>query len=167
MSSFSINESLFVLDLDDDAPSILPVGEVLPDGIKIGVDRDRGEQFAFYVSEDGRYDILAARPVLAERWVKEGYLEKRMLQIHLNDQDEIDCYLLISPSSHLLGRMTDIRAYGSRYFAHVVASAMWHTRNKDPFINMRDGILCELYGVVLPTYTLTPQIADIALLNNI
>ena len=34
MSSFSINESLFVLDLDDDAPSILPVGEVLPDGIK-------------------------------------------------------------------------------------------------------------------------------------
>ena len=46
MSSFSINESLFVLDLDDDAPSILPVGEVLPDGIKIGVDRDRGEQFA-------------------------------------------------------------------------------------------------------------------------
>lgn len=167
MSSFSINESLFVIDLDDDSPSILPVGEILPDGIKIGVDRDRGENFAFYVSEDGRYDILAARPQLAERWVQEGYLEKRMLQIHCNAQDEIDCYLLISPSSHLLGRMTDVRAYGSRYFAHVVACAMWHTRNKDPLINMRDGILCELYGVVLPTYTMTPRVADIALLNNI
>ena len=45
MASFTVNESLFVLDLDDDAPSILPVGEMLPDGITIEVDRDRGENY--------------------------------------------------------------------------------------------------------------------------
>ena len=166
MASFSVNESLFVLDLDDTAPSLLPVGEVLPDGIKIGVDRDRGEEFAFYVSEDGKFDILAARPVLAERWVREGYLEKRALQIHLDQNDEIDCYLLISPSSHVLSRLTDVRVYSSSYYAHLVASTMWGTRHKDPFVNMRDGILCELYGLVLPTYTKTPQIADVCLFNN-
>lgn len=166
MAGFSFNETLFVIDLDDDAPSMLRVGEVYADGIKIGVDRDRGEQFAFYVSEDGRYDILAAKPALAERWVQEGYLEKRMLQLHLDENDEIDCYLLISPSSHILMRMTDVRCYGSCYYSHVVASAMWNTRHHDPFINMRDGILCELYGVVLPTYTKTPKIADAALFYN-
>ena len=78
MASFNVNESLFVLDLDDTAPSILPVGEMLPDGITIEVDRDRGENYAFYVSADGKYDILAARPELAERWIQEGYLEKRI-----------------------------------------------------------------------------------------
>ena len=167
MAGFSINESLFVIDMDDDSPSILQVGEILADGIKIGVDRDRGEEFAFYVSEDGHFDILAAKPRLAERWVQEGYLQKHMLQLHLDANDEIDCYLLISPSSHILSRMTDIRVYGSRYYAHMVASAMWHSRNRDAHINLRDGIICELYGVVLPTYTLTPMVADLALLNNV
>ena len=45
MASFNVNESLFVLDLDDTSPSILPVGEMLPDGITIEVDRDRGENY--------------------------------------------------------------------------------------------------------------------------
>ena len=166
MAGFSVNESLFVLDMDDTSPSILPVGEVFADGIKIGVDRDRGEEFAFYVSEDGRFDILAARPRLAERWVQEGYLPKRALQIHCDDSGEIDCYLLISPSSHILLRLTDARAYTSRYYAHLVASSIWSSRHKDPFVNLRDGILCELYGVVLPTYTKTPKFADVALLLN-
>ena len=166
MAGLSVNESLFVIDMDDTSPSILPVGEILPDGIKIGVDRDRGEQFAFYVSEDGRWDILAARPVLAERWVAEGYLAKRALQIHIDETGEIDCYLLISPSSHILLRMTDARVYSSRYYAHLVATTIWSSRNKDHDINLRDGILCELYGVVLPTYTRTPKFADITLLNN-
>ena len=166
MAGFSVNESLFVIDMDDTSPSILPVGEMLPDGITIGVDRDRGEEFAFYVSEDGRFDILAARPVLAERWVQEGYLPKRALQIHCDESGEIDCYLLISPSSHILLRLTDARVYGSRYYAHLVATSIWSSRNKDPFINLRDGILCELYGVVLPTYTKTPKFADVALLIN-
>ncbi|WP_289093702.1 hypothetical protein, partial [uncultured Streptococcus sp.] len=157
MASFNVNESLFVLDLDDTSPSILPVGEMLPDGITIEVDRDRGENYAFYVSADGKYDILAARPELAERWVQEGYLEKRMLQIHCDDSGEIDCYLLISPCAHVLMRLTDVRVYQSPYYAHVVATCMWNTRHHDPFINMRDGILCELYGVVLPTYTKTPK----------
>lgn len=167
MASFNVNESLFVLDLDDNSPSILPVGEMLPDGITIEVDRDRGENYAFYVSADGKYDILAARPELAERWVQEGYLEKRMLQIHCDDSGEIDCYLLISPCAHVLMRLTDVRVYQSPYYAHVVATCMWNTRHHDPFINMRDGILCELYGVVLPTYTKTPKIADAALFNNV
>ena len=167
MASFTVNESLFVLDLDDTAPSILPIGEVLPDGIKIEVDRDRGENFAFYVSADGKYDILAARPELAERWVQEGYLEQRMLQIHCDASGEIDCYLLISPSTHVLMRLTDVRVYNSPYYAHVVATCMYNTRHHDPFINMRDGILCELYGVVLPTYTKTPKVADAALFNNV
>lgn len=167
MASFNVNESLFVLDLDDTAPSILPVGEMLPDGITIEVDRDRGENYAFYVSADGKYDILAARPELAERWVQEGYLKQHMLQIHCDVSGEIDCYLLISPCSHVLMRLTDVRVYQSPYYAHVVASCMWGTRHIDPFINLRDGILCELYGVVLPTYTKTPKLADAALFNNV
>lgn len=166
MAGFSVNESLFVIDMDDTSPSILPVGEVFADGIKIGVDRDRGEEFAFYVSEDGRFDILAARPRLAERWVQEGYLPKRALQIHCDETGEIDCYLLISPSSHILLRLTDARVYSSCYYAHLVATSIWSSRHKDPFVNLRDGILCELYGVVLPTYTKTPKFADVALLLN-
>lgn len=166
MSTFSINESLFVIDMEDEKPRILPQGELLPDGIKIDNERDQCEDFAFYVSEDGRFDILAVRPHLAERWLQDGYLTTRMLQKHFNAQDELDCYLLISPSSHLLARMTDLRAHSSAYYAHVVATAIWHTRNKDQFINLRDGILCELYGVVLPTYTKTPQLADLSILCN-
>lgn len=166
MSGYSVNESLFVIDMDDTSSSLLPVGEVLPDGIKIGVDRDRGEEFAFYVSEDGRFDILAAKPALAERWVVEGYLPKRALQLHIDETGEIDFYLLISPSSKILTRITEARSYGCRYHAHVVATAMWATRTKDPFINLRDGLVCELYGVVLPTYTKTPKMADVCLFHN-
>lgn len=164
---FVANESLFIIDMDDTSESVLKIGEVFPDGIKIAVDRDRGEDFTFYVSEDGRYDVLAAAPSLAERWVREGYLEKRMLQPHFTDAGEIDCYLLISPSSHVLLRLTEARAHGNRYYAHMVACAIWRTRNIDPFINLRDGILCEVYNVVLPTFTKTPRVADAALFNNV
>lgn len=151
---------------EDDTPSILPQGEILPDGIMIDETRDQGENFELYVSADGRFDILAARPALAERWVQEGYLQKRMLQIHCDDSGEIDCYLLISPSAQVLLRMTDARVYGHPYYAHVVASCIWHSRQKSTEVNLRDGILCELYSVVLPTYTLAPKIADTALFRN-
>lgn len=164
---FVANESLFIIDMDDTSESVLRIGEMFPDGIKIGVDRDRGENFTFYVSEDGRYDVLAAHPSLAERWVREGYLEKRMLQPHFTDTGDIDCYLLISPCSHVLLRLTEARAHGKSYYAHMVACAMWRSRNIDPFINLRDGILCEVYNVVLPTYTKTPRVADAALFNNV
>lgn len=165
MSKFSFDETLFVIDLDDTSESYLTQGEILADGITIGEERDRGENFTFYVSEDGKYDILAVDKALAEHWLQDSLLPQRALMPHYSE-GQLDCYLLISPSSLILTRMTDARVYGSRYYAHLVASGIFYTRCNDPEINLRDGILCELYGVLLPCYTLTPKIADIALLNN-
>lgn len=166
MSKFSFDESLFVIDMDDTSESFLTRGEVLADGIVIDEERDRGENFTFYVSEDGRYDVLAVAKGLAEHWLADSLLPQRALLPHYNQDQELDCYLLISPSALILSRLTDVRVYGSAYYAHLVASGIFYTRCNDPEINLRDGILCELYGVILPCYTLTPKLADISLLKN-
>lgn len=166
MSKFSFDETLFVIDLDDESESYLTKGEILSDGIVIGEERDRGENFTLYVSEDGHYDVLAAAPQLAEHWLADSLLPKRALIPHKNAQDEIDCYLLISPCSLVMLRLNDARVYGSSYYAHLIASGIFYSRCNDPDINLRDGILCELYGVILPAYTLTPKLADLSLFNN-
>lgn len=166
MTKFSFDESNFIINMDDESESFLTKGQILSDGITIGEEHDRGENFTLYVSEDGRYDILAVAPQLAERWLQDSLLPQRALLPHKNASGQLDCYLLISPSALVLIRMTDARVYGSSYYAHLVASGIFYARCNDPECNLRDGILCELYGVILPTYTLTPKIADIALLKN-
>lgn len=166
MSKFSFDETLFVIDLDDESESYLTKGEILSDGIVIGEERDRGENFTLYVSEDGHYDVLAAAPQLAEHWLNDSLLPARALIPHKNAQGELDCYLLISPCSLVMLRLNDARVYGSSYYAHLIASGIFYSRCNDPDINLRDGILCELYGVILPAYTLTPKIADLSLFNN-
>lgn len=167
MSKFSFDETLFVIDLDDTSEAHLTQGEVLSDGIVVGSEKDRGEHFTFYVSEDGRFDILAVEPELAQRWLDDCYLPRRALMPHFNVENQLDCYLIISPSSLVFLRLNDARAYGSSYYAHLVASAIYYTRANEHERNLRDGILCELYGVILPCYGLTPKVADIALLNNV
>lgn len=166
MSHVAVNESLFVLNMEEESESFLKIGEKFADGKVVGEERDLGEKFAIYVSEDGQFDILAVTPDLKERWIEDGYLPERVFQKHFDAQGQVDCYVTFAPSSLVLSRLTDVRVYGSPYYAHLVASAFWHTRNNDHEINLRDSILFELYGVLLPTYTLTPKIADYALFRN-
>lgn len=166
MSKFSFDETLFVIDLDDTSEAHLPQGEILADGITVGEERDRGEHFTFYASEDGRFDILAVEPHLAQRWLEDSLLPPRALLPHYDQEQKLDCYIILSPSSLVFLRLNDARVYGSSYYAHLIASAIYYTRANDPERNLRDGIFCELYGVILPCYGLTPKVADLAIFNN-
>lgn len=166
MSKVAVNESLFVLNMEEENESILKIGEKFADGKIIGEELDVAENFAIYVTEDGQFDILAVKAFLKDKWVKDGYLPESAFQKHFDELGNVDCYLFFSPASLVLRRLTEVRVYGSSYYANVVASAFWSSRLKDHNINLRDSIFCELFGVLLPTYTLTPKVADIALFRN-
>lgn len=166
MAGFSINESKFVVDMEDEFFERLHDKELLPVSIVVGEKRDEGEKFSLYISEDGAFDILAADNDLADRWVAEGYLPERALLSHVCERSGKSCKLLITPASGVLCRLTDVRVCGSSHYAYLVASAFRHVRAVDPEINLRDAVFCEHYGVLLPTFSLTPKIADVSLFAN-
>ena len=164
MSDFIVNESKFIIEDDEYESSFVPEGFTLPDGIIFGEKIDDAPSWQLYTSEDGRYTILVAKEALVEKWV-DGLLIPQSMLMPLELADGT-YYMLISPASHRLCRITSIRFDGSMRYAFSFFSAMQHTRSKDADSSLRDGIFCELLSVMLPCYSLVPPVADRALFKN-
>ena len=164
MSDFIVNESKFIIDDDLYESSFVPEGFTLPDGIIFGEKIDDAPLWQLYISEDERYNILVAKEELVEKWV-DGHLLPQSMLMPLELPDGT-CYMLISPASHRLCRVTQIRFDGSLRYAMSFFSALQHTRSKDADNSLRDGIFCELLSVILPCYSLVPPVADRALFKN-
>lgn len=164
MADFIVNESAFIIDDDLYESSFVPAGFMLPDGIIFGEKLDEAPSWELYASEDMRFDLLVIKPELAEKWAEQRLLPQHaLLPLEIN-QDEF--YLLISPASLTLKRVTQVRFDGSCRYALSFFSAVQHTRSIDAESSLRDALFCELYSVMLPCYTLVPPVADRALFRN-
>lgn len=165
MASFIVNESKHVLDMEEKRKTLLKVGERLPNGLVISEMADNGPNYEIYTVEDNSVNILVVKEDIANKWIELGYLPKRVFADYVNTLNEKVC-LFFSPSSLILQPLTSVRFYGSKHYAYSVAGAIWNTRVVDQDINLRDSIYCELYSILLPTFTQTRAVCDKALFSN-
>ena len=167
MTDVVVNESRFVVDMSDEIKDhALRGGMVLPDGQVVGDQIDRSDAFQIYDTRDGSFILLVTGRELASRWIAEGFLPERAFG-RFTGEDGKELWVLYSPTSLILQRVTACRAYGSLRYALAFAAALFKARILDHGVNLRDGIFCELYGVILPAYTKTRAVADRALFENV
>ncbi len=164
MSDFIVDESRFLLDDDEYDSSFVPAGLTLPDGIIFGEKLDDAPQWQLYSSADRRFDLLVVKPELAQKWDDASLLPPEALMPL--EVGGAEYYLLITPSSHALKRVTQVRFQGSQRAAWAFFSAMMRTRAQDTETSLRDALYCELFNVMLPCYSLVPKVADRALALN-
>ena len=164
MSDFIVNESKFIVNMEEETDLYLQQGEILPDGIQISDLIENAATWQIYASEDNEKLILAVLPAMAERWIEDGYIQEKAIFWHESNGRKVA--LIISPSSLILHPITALRFENSQYYARSFYCALYNSRNINNSINLRDGIFVELYGVLLPTYSLTRPVADKAIFNN-
>ncbi len=164
MSDFIVDESRFMLDDGAEDTSFFKEGFVFPDGIAVGETLDEGVKWQLYVSEDAKTQILAVKAELAQKWLEGKFLTpEKLLRFPHEGQDY---YLLFSPSNLRLERVTNSHFRGSLRYALNFYAAVWNARLKDADVSLRDALYCELYSVMLPTFTLVPAVTDKALFKN-
>lgn len=163
-AEFKVNESKFMLREEEEHERYLADGEVLPSGQVVGELLEYAHRWQIYITADGAHCILAADRELAERWVSEGYVPQRAFGTHHLGQEEL-C-LLCSPSGIILQGVNHVRFHGSLRYALSLAGAMYRSRTLNYEANLRDGIYCELYSVILPAYTQARPVADRAVFQN-
>lgn len=167
MTDVIVNESRFVIDISDEVrDDFLQDGTMLPDGTLVGALEDRAAEFQIFNTQDGRFNLLCVKEPMARRWIEEGYLKEEYFYKY-QKEDGQSVYILLSPSSLILQRASASRSYGSRRFALSFAAALSNTRDLNHAVNLRDAIFCEVYGVLLPAYTKTREVADRALFKNV
>lgn len=164
MTDFIVNESKFIVDMDAKTDAFLSAGEILPDGLQVSDMLDNAAVWQIYATEDNSALILAVMPDLAQRWVADGYIKENAIFHHISGGRAVS--LLISPSSLIVSPVTAVRFEYSQNYARSFFCALFNSRLKNQEINLRDSIFFELYGVLLPTYTLTRNVADRAIFNN-
>lgn len=164
MPDFIVDESQFILNMDQDSDNYLQADQVLANGIIVSELVDYSDYWQLYISKDGNSHILAVAPKLAKQWIAQKYIKARAF-FKIEHQDE-EIYLLISPSSLILQSVNQIKFYDSKRYALSFAAAMFNSRIIDHNINLRDGIYCELYSVILPSYSQARAVADRAIFIN-
>lgn len=163
MVDFIVDESKFLLSEEEDN-SLFEKGYTLPCGITISDKEDESDCWELYLSEDGKFYVLAVDKKLHDSWVESSLLEEKDFQKEIVDNHEV--YLLFSPCSHRLCRLTNVRVNSSVRYALSLYSAFSNTRSHDLDSNLRDGIFYEFNSVILPTYSLVGKVSDRALFNN-
>ena len=165
MSDYIVDESRFMIPEEHEIVSWFEEGSTLPDGVVFSERLEETDIWQLYVSEDSRFEILAVVPAVAERWLSEGLIAADGLQ--KVDHRGRSYYLLFSPSQLTLCRVSQMRARGSLRRALGFLAAVKHTRALNQDVNLRDGLYCELFSVILPVYSRIPMVADKALFLNL
>ncbi|SPT69244.1 hypothetical protein [Anaerobiospirillum thomasii] len=165
MAEFIVNEINHVVDMDEQVQVMLREGEILPDGFVIGETLEHAGDWQIYITEDGSNYVLAVSKKLASLWIEGGFLPKRAILDYVNEKGDQIC-LFFSPTSLILQAVGQVRFYGSSRYAASFAGAMWHSRSLNHKVNLRDGIFCELFSVILPTFSITREVADRAIFCN-
>ncbi|MCR5084837.1 MAG: hypothetical protein K6A65_04980 [Succinivibrionaceae bacterium] len=164
VTDFIVNESEFVLDMEGGQERFLGEGEMFPEGSRVGELIDSAAEWQLYYTEDGRFQVLAVAERIGSRWVNDGYLSAAALMPW--QSGERNLWLLFSPTELALDRVNGMRLTGKTRRALEFIAAVQRTRTLDAGVNLRDGFFCELWSVVLPTFSLTPEVADRALFEN-
>lgn len=165
MSDYVVDESRFIIPDEDETPTWFAEGSALPFGLTFSEKLDETDLWQLYVSADSKFLILAVVDSLGKKWIEQGLCKSDSLQqVSHNGQNY---YLLFSPSSMRICRVSQVRAKGSLHTATAFYCALKNTRNHNLDDNLRDGIYCQYLSIILPVYSSIPKVADKALFLNI
>lgn len=164
MTDFIVNESKFIVDMDEHRGQYLLAGTVLPSNDVVDEMMDDGENYQIYITKDGKKQILAVNKQIAKQWVQAKLIPEHAL-FSINEHD--DFVILFSPISLIVVTCTNAKAYGSQRYALSFASAILRTRECFVQENLRDGIFFELYGCILPIFSKSRAVADRIVFENI
>ena len=135
----------------------LPVGFVLPEGLRIQRILDDGVDWQIYqTTESGR--ALIVKETLAGRWLQEGLLETGLLTPFTFAGEPLR--VLASQADHRLTPVAAQQSPDSYSEALAFADALRATRRIDPDTPLHDALFVERYSRLLPTYSLSAPVAD-------
>ena len=141
----------------------LPVGYSLPDGartrlaLQVGVDWQIVE-----TSDNGR--ALIVTPALAKRWAETRLVDENLWQPLQFGTDSM--YAYTSPKNSMLVRVADSRSPQNLSEALAFAASLRETRSIAQDAPLQDCIYVEALSRLLPTYALSPPVADDLLLGT-
>jgi Cdc6-like AAA superfamily ATPase len=141
----------------------LPVGYSLPDGartrlaLQVGVDWQIVE-----TSDNGR--ALIVTPGLVKRWDETRLVDQGLWQpLKFGDAS---MYAFTSPKNSMVVRVADSRSPQNKSEALAFAASLRETRLIDRNAPLQDCIYVEALSRLLPTYALSPPVADDVLLGT-
>ena len=88
MVDFIVDESKFLLSEEEDN-SLFEKGYTLPCGITISDKEDESDCWELYLSEDGKFYVLAVDKKLHDSWVESSLLEEKDFQKEIVDNHEV------------------------------------------------------------------------------
>jgi cell division protease FtsH len=126
----------------------LPIGFVLPDGVRIQMAIYEGANWQIYETQgDGR--VLVSRESLPQHWLKSELLEQGALRSFQFGSETL--YAFSSGSRHVLTPILECKSPANKSEALIFAEALRATRAVDPEAPLHDAIYAERLSRLLPT----------------
>lgn len=137
--------------------SWMPVGFSTPDGEKIRLALQEGDDWQIYESQSGGR-VLVATERLANRWFEKGLVEPSQFRKFEFGADYFFEYS--SSNDYALSQLIKSESPQNKNEALSFASALRGTRACDLESSLHDAIYVEKLSRLLPTYTLSPTVPD-------
>jgi cell division protease FtsH len=141
----------------------LPRGFRLEDELTFVRPLSSGVLWQIWNVEGGSRALLVKRG-LADRWVQEGLMPDGVF--HSVETSEGDVVALSSGSSHRLEEVASGRSPDTLGEAVAFGSSLRETRKLGTQASLHDGLYVERMSRLLPTYSLTPAVADDVVLGT-
>ena len=135
----------------------LPIGYEFESGAKIRLLLCSGNDWQIF-NTNNTNNVLLARPELAKQWIEMGFLDQSQLGEVSFGSDSF-CSLN-SPDKYVLTPVEDVQPPTNKQDALAFARALRESRKMSETASFHDAIYVEQYSRLLPTWTLTPQVAD-------
>jgi cell division protease FtsH len=135
----------------------LPIGFVLPDGVRIQMAIYEGANWQIYETQ-GDERLVVSRESLAQRWFAAGLLEQGVLRSFQFGSETL--YAFSSGSRHVLTPVLECKSPANKSEALAFAEAFRATRAVDPESPLHDAIYAERLSRLLPTYSLSTRMDD-------
>lgn len=135
----------------------LPLGFKLPDGLVVRRPVSEGEDWQIWEAQD-EMRVLIASEALAERWREDKLVEQNLLKEF--SFGSTGYQTLASGPAHMLVPVAQSRSPNNKAEALSFAAALKASRASGTRVSLHDAIYVERLSRLLPTYTLSPAIAD-------
>ena len=141
----------------------LPRSHKLADGSRVYSLLFTGVDWQIFDRKPGG-TILVVRPALAQRWCEVGLLDKGLLGTLSFGAESYRT--LGSDGSHALVPLNSDHSPSNKVDAMAFSIALKESRRLSGDVSLHDALYVEQYSRVLPTWTLTPAVADDVVLGT-
>lgn len=137
--------------------SWMPVGFATPDGEKVRLAVQEGQDWQIYEAQSGKR-ILVAKESLASRWVDSGLVDASQFRAFQFGGENYFEYS--SGKEYVISLLAECKSPQNKTDSLSFASSLKGTRELDSESSLHDAIYVERLSRLLPTFSLSPAVSD-------